>query len=76
VKSITLAASSSAGIPVYYYVKEGPAEIKTNKLEFTKIPIRSKYPVKVIVVAWQYGRIAGDKIKSAEPIKQSFYISK
>lgn len=76
VKSITLAASSSAGIPVYYYVKEGPAEIKTNKLEFRKIPIRSKYPIKVTVVAWQYGKGSGDKIKSAEPVEQSFYIIK
>ena len=76
VKSLTLVASSSAGIPVYYYVKEGPAEIKDNKLAFTKIPIRSKYPVKVTVVAWQYGKIAGDKIKSAEPVEQSFYIIK
>jgi hypothetical protein len=76
VKSITLAATSPAGLRVYYYVKEGPAEIRGNKLEFTKIPLRSKYPVKVTVVAWQYGRSVGDKIRSAEPVEQSFYIIK
>ena len=76
VKSITLAASSSAGLPVYYYVKEGPAEINGNKLEFTKIPLRSRYPMKVTVVAWQYGRSAEPKLKTAEPVEQSFYIIK
>jgi len=76
VNAIILAASSSAGLPVYYYVKEGPAEIRDNKLKFTKIPLLSKYPIKVTVVAWQYGKIAGDKIKSAEPVEQSFYIIK
>ena len=76
VKSITLAASSSAGVPVYYYVKEGPAEISGNKLMFTKIPLRSKYPLKVTVVAWQYGRSVDPKLKTAEPVEQSFYIVK
>jgi hypothetical protein len=71
---IPLNATSSSGMPVYYFVREGPAEIKNGKLVFTKIPPRSKYPVQVTVVAWQYGRSIEPKIQSAEPVKRQFWI--
>lgn len=74
VRFVTLTASSNAGVPVFFYVKEGPALIKNQQLVFTKIPPKSKMPIKVTVVAWQYG-IAG-KVQSAEPIEQSFWIEK
>lgn len=70
---VTLDAVSDQGLDVSYYVKEGPAEIKGNKLVFTPIPPRAKYPLKVTVVAWQYG--LKDKIQSAEPVERSFYIT-
>ena len=57
---------------VYYYVKEGPAEIEGNKLVFTRIPPRSKFPLKVTVVAWQYG-LAGE-VQTAESVERSFFI--
>lgn len=71
-KSIVLNAKSSAAKKVSYYVKEGPAYLEDNVLHFTKIPPRTKFPVKVTLVAWQYG-IAG-KMQSAEPVEKSFYI--
>lgn len=70
--SISLCATSDCGLPVYYYVKEGPAEVEGDKLLFTQIPPRSKFPLKVTVVAWQYG-LAG-KVQTAEPVERSFYI--
>ena len=73
-KSIMLNATSDCGLPVYYYVKEGPAEIEGGKVVFTKIPPRSKYPLKVTVVAWQYG-IMG-KVQTAEPVERTFFIEK
>ena len=72
VESVTLRATSDCGLPVYYYVKEGPAEIDGNKLVFTPIPPRSKYPLKETVDARQYG-LAG-KGQTAEPIERSFFI--
>jgi hypothetical protein len=75
-KEIKLKATSDAGVPVYYYVQDGPAELDGNILKFTKIPPKAKYPVKVTVVAWQYGRSAEPKLKSAESVTQSFYIKK
>jgi hypothetical protein len=74
IKSIQLNASSDAQAPVQFYVREGPATVKGNRLTFTTIPPRSKFPVKVTVVAWQYGRRTEPKLRSAEPVEQSFYI--
>lgn len=75
--SVPLNATSSANVPVYYYVREGPAEIDNdNTLRFTQIPPRSKFPVKVTVVAWQLGRSTEPKLKSAEPVEQTFSITK
>ena len=74
VKSVSLEAVSDCGLPVYYYVKEGPVELQGNKLVFTKIPSRSKFPIKVTVVAWQYG-IAG-QVQTADPVERSFLIKK
>ena len=75
-KSVKLNATSDAGVPVYYYVREGPAEIEGDVLKFTKIPPRAKYPVKVTIVSWQYGRTIEPKLKSAEPVVQEFFITK
>ena len=72
-----LNATSDAGVPVYYYVEEGPAEVTNgNVLAFSPIPPRSKYPVKVTVVAWQYGRTFEPFLQSATPVTQTFYITK
>lgn len=67
-------ATSDCGLPVSYYIKEGPAEMVDGKIVFTPIPPRSKFPVKVTVVAWQYG-LQG-KVQTADPVERSFYIYK
>jgi hypothetical protein len=72
---LTLNATSDAGVPVSYYVREGPAEIEGNVLKFTPIPPRAKYPIKVTVVAWQYGRSVNPKLQSAYPVARTFSIT-
>lgn len=62
--------------PVYFYIIEGPATVDGNILKFTKIPPRSKFPIIVTVVAWQWGRSAEPKVKTAEPVERSFLIVK
>lgn len=74
-QAIPLSATSDSGLPVYYYVKEGPAEVKGNRLVLTSIPPRTKYPVKVTVVAWQYGRSIEPKVQTAEAVERSFFIT-
>ncbi|MDR1601154.1 MAG: hypothetical protein LBS42_01835, partial [Tannerella sp.] len=70
---IPLHATSDAGLPVCFYVTEGPAEIIDSRLVLTAMPPRAKFPVKVTVTAWQYG-IDG-KVQTAEPVARSFYIT-
>ena len=76
VKGLKLNASSDSGLSVHYYVKTGPAVVANNKLIFTGIPPRSKFPVKVTVVAWQYGRTIESQVQTAEPVEQIFLITK
>lgn len=73
-KSLKLAATSDSGRPVYFYVREGPAEIVGDTLRFTQIPSRAKFPVKVTVVAWQLGRGGESKLKTAAPVEREFSI--
>jgi hypothetical protein len=73
-RSIPLQAVSDAGVPVYYYVVAGPAVVENDKLLITEIPPRSRFPIKVTVVAWQWGRSIEPKIKTAEPVERTFYL--
>lgn len=72
-KSVKLMASSDANVPVYYFVREGPAEMDGNVLKFMPLPPRAKLPVKVTVVAWQYGRATEPKLKTAVPVERMCY---
>jgi hypothetical protein len=72
---IELKASSDANVPVYFYVQDGPAEIVGNRLNFLKIPPRSRFPVKVTVVAWQYGNSNEPKLQTAAPVINTFWIT-
>lgn len=71
---VPLKANSDAEMPVAFFVQSGPAEIRGNELIITKIPPRSKFPVKVTVVAYQWGRNRKPFIQSAKPIERDFYI--
>lgn len=73
-KSFPLHAKSDCGLKVGFYVECGPAYIKGERLYFTKIPPLSKRPVKVSVVAWQYGRTGKDSIQTAQPARRVFYL--
>ncbi|MBI5769492.1 MAG: hypothetical protein HZA93_17080 [Verrucomicrobia bacterium] len=78
--SLALRATSSAGpeAKVYFYVREGPAELDADgeALRFTPIPPRAKFPVRVTIVAWQPGRAAGPARQAAAPVEQTFVIGR
>lgn len=75
-KSVKLGGVSDAGLPVKYYVREGPAVIDGDVLRFTKIPPRSHFPVKITVVAWQWGRGGEAPVQTAQPVERTFLIVK
>jgi len=73
--SMKFAATSSAGSHVYYYVREGPAAVDDDgNLTFTPIPPRSAYPIKVTVIAWQWGRSTPPLLQTADPVEKTFSI--
>jgi hypothetical protein len=73
---VPLQAVSDSGLPVSYYVVAGPAYVKNNRLIITPVPVNSKYPVKVTVVAYQWGRTIAPLFQSADPVEQTFNIYK
>ncbi|MDF2434476.1 MAG: hypothetical protein JWP44_4107, partial [Mucilaginibacter sp.] len=76
VQQIDLSATTNTGLPVGYYVVSGPAVVSGHVLKFTQIPVKSKYPVKVTLTAYQWGRMNEPLYQSAEPVTQSFFLYK
>ena len=72
---VALGATSDSGLRVEYYVRSGPAIVDGTSLKLTPVPPRSKYPVKVTVVAYQWGRTIAPLFQSAEPVERTFSIS-
>jgi len=72
---LKLKATSNASVPVYYYIREGPAEMDGDTLKITGIPSRAKFPMKVTVVSWQYGRSIDPKLQTAQPVERTFHIT-
>ena len=74
-KEITLHATSDAGLPVRFFVRVGPAVIHGDKLVMTPIPAKSKMPIAVTVVAWQFGRAAEPAIQKAATVEHTFLLN-
>jgi hypothetical protein len=72
--SVPLAAKSSSGLPVRFFVRAGPARIEDSHLVFTPIPPRSKLPLAVTVAAWQWGRASEPTVQTAEIVEQTCHI--
>jgi hypothetical protein len=73
-KSLPLRATSDAGLPVQFYVVVGPATVEGDRLVFTRVPPRTKFPVTVTVAAWQWGRGIEPKVRTAEIVRQTCQI--
>ena len=71
---VALKARSSAGAPVRFYVREGPAEVDGDVVKLLPLPPRAKRPITVTIVAWQWGRDTEPKLKMAAPVERSFTI--
>lgn len=76
VKHVKLKASSTSGMPVGFFVKAGPAVVKNDVLTISNIPPKTKFPVKVTVVAYQWGRNIEPFVKTAPFEERSFEITK
>jgi hypothetical protein len=75
-RTVALVATASSGLPVQFYVESGPAVIEGNNLRLTKIPPRTRFPVHVIVSAYQWGRAGDHPIQSVGPNTEEFLVEK
>jgi len=83
-KEIVLKGTSDVpGQTVEYYVVSGPAELTSadpkytgNILRLTRIPPGAKFPVKVMVVAYQKGRLKEPLVQGAQEVVREFFITK
>lgn len=73
-KSVKLDATASSGLPVEFFVVSGPVTISGDTLTIEKIPVRAKFPVRVIVSAFQWGNTTEPRIQSAGPVTREFLI--
>lgn len=73
---VKLRATSDSGLPVGWYVESGPAVIEGDTLKISEIPSRAAFPLKIAVVAYQYGSAVEPLVQSAEPVKQVLLIHK
>ena len=75
-KLVLKAESSIPGMKVSFHVISGPAElVDGNTLRFTPIPPSAKYPMKVIVMAYQLGRAKEPLVKEAPLVVREFSIT-
>ena len=72
---LELKAVSDAGLPVEYCVIVGPARVSGKTLTFTDIPPRSRFPIKVTILAYQYGRSIEPAVQSAGWVERSFMLT-
>jgi hypothetical protein len=68
-KEVALHAVSDSGLPVQYYVQAGPAMIQGNKLVITDVPVGTRIPIPITVVANQFGNT---EVQTAAPVIQVF----
>ena len=75
-KKLLLKATATSGMPVSFFVKSGPVNVENNQLVFSSIPPAAKFPIKVTVVAYQWGRSASPEVQTAPFIERTFLIYK
>jgi hypothetical protein len=73
---VELKATSDAGLAVEYYVAYGPGEITGGKLKIRELPRAATFPIKMKIVAWQFGRAVEPLVKTAVPAEQTIWIEK
>ena len=72
---IQISATATSNLPVQFFVESGPATVEGNTLHILPIPPRSRYPVRIIVSAFQWGRTGDHAVQTAGPETQTFFVT-
>jgi hypothetical protein len=70
--SVTLAATSSAGLPVSYFVVHGPGFVRDGAFIPADVPAGLKSPISVTVAAYQNGRYGGAPVRPSASVYRTF----
>jgi len=73
---VKLKAASDAGLAVRFCVESGPAAVEGDTLKIAQVPRRAAFPLKITVLAYQYGSAVEPLVGSAEPVKQVISVDK
>ncbi len=73
-RRLRLTATATSGMPVSFFVKAGPARIQNNQLVITQIPPKIKFPIKITVVASQWGRSTEPQVQTATSVEKTFFM--
>ena len=73
---LTLKATADSGLPVAYHVAYGPAVISDGKLRIAEVPARAKFPIRVGVVAYQFGSGIEPRVQTAKPVERTLLIER
>lgn len=73
---VALQARSDSGLSVEYHVAYGPAVVVGNQLHICDIPTRSKFPITIKVVAYQFGSGVEPLVRTAVPVEQVIQITR
>jgi hypothetical protein len=73
--SVQLGAFSSSGLPVSYFVLDGPAEIEGDMLRIRPLPPRARHPMQVTIVVWQFGRSHEPRFQPAPWVERTIQVS-
>ena len=74
-RAVTLKATASSGLPVEYFVRNGPAVIVGNQLVLTQLHEGTKFPVPIVVGAYQVGTTgASTGIYAATTVYQTIWV--
>jgi len=71
---INLSATATSNLPVQFFVESGPAIVEGNTLRILPVPPRSRYPIRIIVSAFQWGRTGDHAVQTAGPETQTFFV--
>ncbi len=69
---ITLAATSSAGLPIGYFVQKGPAVIEGDDVVITEVPAGATKPIAITIGAYQTGLWKEGGVRAAPTVYQTF----
>jgi len=72
---VVLTATSDRGLPVRFAVKSGPAVVRDGKLELAEVPVRARWPLRIVVEASQFGSAVAPLVQSAKPVEQGIDVT-